>query len=173
MPQPGIMITDGGPHPADAWAAQSASHIASLIRVDGASTSPAALAGRRALPRFEVDLADALEKFHAGHQNNERNHLKTSDERLNAPHVHRDELDAEVQVVVNIAKKTPFAEHFSKPETLRVVREILHNHICTVQSIERHWHADRKLAANEGNEHVHRFHMARTAKRQDDPITYT
>ena len=168
-----IMTTNGGAHPADAWSAQTAAHIVSMIRVDNSSTSSDAKLARRALPRFEVDLADALERRYESHQLSERAALAERDERLNEALVQHKELDAEVALVMEVAKKTPFAAHFADPNTQRVVRDIIQNHLASAQHIERHWHCDRKLAANERNEHVDRFHAGRVAVRHEEPVSMT
>ena len=141
----GILITNGGVHPADKWAAHTAAQIADLIQVDEASESPEAGAARRAKPRFELDLADALESHHRGIQESERAALVSGGaERLDAPlAVKTDDLDEAVSAVEEAAEGTPFEAHFTDPQVQDVVRQIVGTHFATVMSIERSWHADR------------------------------
>ncbi len=151
------MITDGGPHPADKWSAMTASHVCSMVRVNQNSESAAAKAARRALPRFELELADALESHHANFQRDERSRLESGSERLNQPYVAHADLDAQVAAVVEVARKTPFAEHFAKPEVQAAVRDVIQNHVASAQHVERKWHCDRQVAAGRSNKHVEAF----------------
>lgn len=155
--QTGILTTNGGPHPADKWAAVSAAHIVSMIKIDQNSTSPAATAARRALPRFELELADALEPHHQMFQDTERKALSASNEHLGTPWVQHSEIDEQCAAVAKLASKTPFAAHFATPEVQAVVRDILQNHIASVQHIERKWHCDRAMATNKIDDHVAAF----------------
>lgn len=143
----GILITNGGPHPADKWAAESAAHIADLIQINEASESPEAVAARKAKPRFELDLADALEGHHKTIQTQERAALdEHGAQRYGhsvdpAEHV-PETVDEAIACVAEVAAGTPFAEHFTKPDTVAVVRSILMQHFATAMQIERSWHRD-------------------------------
>lgn len=146
--QPGIMITNGGPHPADKWAAQSAAQIAALIQVDEASDSDEARAARRAKPRFELDLADALEDHHDSVQSGERNALdehghSRHEHSLDPAEHHEATLEDAMADVAKVAARYPqFADHFARPEVEAVVKSIIASHFATAMHVERSWHRD-------------------------------
>ena len=144
---PGLLVTDGGPHPADKWAATTAAHITSMIQIDQNSPSITAKAARRALPKLELDLAEMLEGHHDLYAKSEREHIeRTGGARLNHEYVKHEDLDAEVADVMRICRETPFAAHFADPHVQYVVRSILQSHFASNQHIERSWHADKNPA---------------------------
>lgn len=139
-----ILITNGGSHPADKWARQTARQIAALIEVDEHSTSDMAVAARKALPRFEVDLANALETHHAGVQGEHRDLLAVAPAEVHGSPFLEDEtsLSAAVKEFSTVVASTPFADWGSAPATLMVVRGIIGSHMATIQHIERKQHID-------------------------------
>jgi hypothetical protein len=143
----GIMITNGGPHPMDKWAAETASNIAGLIQIDDASDSDAARVARRAKPRFELDLADVLELHHTRIQQAERAALKdVGSLRYDMPFAIGDDLmSAAVDDVAKAAVGTPFEEHFKEPQVQSVVRGIIGTHFASIMDIERQIHADNVI----------------------------
>lgn len=148
MPRPRIMITDGGPHPADKWAAVTAAEICDLIQIDEHSTSAEAAAARKAKPRLELELIDLLETFHANLQAHERERLEAEgDGRLTKPLAPDDGvIDTPEEVadgVAKVAEDTPFAAHFALSEVKAVVTAIVADHTVRSIDIERSWHADR------------------------------
>lgn len=170
--QPGVMITNGGPHPADKWAAMTASHIAGLIAIDEASTSPPAVAARKAKPRFELALAELLEVFHGNVQKRERDLLAAhGDAQLAKPIDPNDGvIDTPVEVAEAVAKAaadTPFAAHFALDQVKTVVAHIVDDHFGKVIDIERSWHADRHPASATAQAYViaRREHGPRNAHR--------
>jgi hypothetical protein len=159
----GIMITDGGPHPADKWASTTAEQIGDLIEIDAKSTSPEAIAARKAKPRFILDLADALEKHHQAHIDHAKSQLAAlgiafanpTIHSINAPH--QGILDAAMSDVTSVANNTPFAAHFNDPNVQKVVRGIVGSHFTSSMHIEKSWAVDRHIASGAASEHTHAF----------------
>lgn len=144
--QVGVMITNGGPHPPDKWAAQTARSICDLIQIDEAADSAEAKTARKAKPHLELDLADVLEEMHRQNQDNERAKLgEEGDARLSKPliQLQSDAVENGLAMVVAVTASTPFAAHFALPQVQAVVRNILAQHCANAMHIERSWHADR------------------------------
>lgn len=174
-----LMITDGGPHPADKWASITAAEICDLIQVDEKSASETAAKARIAKEKLRVDLAQALLGHHHSVQQNERTmiekhgHARLShslDPRDHVPQTLTEALDA----VLKCMEGTPFSEHFSQEKNKAAVLGILGSHFATTMHIERHWHADGKKVSAQGavtdnpghdddNEHVVAFNAKRSA----------
>lgn len=142
----GILITDGGPHPADKWAALTAKTICDLLQVDENSVTPLAVAARKAKPRLQLDLADALEAVYLANQEDEQARVKKNIDNGALPAIDPTDgphLDAAMAALINAAKPTPFAGHFGVPEVTTAVRNILAQHLGDISHIEHSWHADR------------------------------
>jgi hypothetical protein len=159
-----IMVTNGGPHPAEKWAEVSANEIGALIQID--PNSPIASFAEEGKTQFVDKLKTALAGTHGEVQAHEREQIKQHGvarlSHLLDPTNHaRDGLAA----VVAAAQGTMFQGHFAKPETQEYVLQVLAQHKGTVMDIERSWHADRTLAdAGKGHEHdeCRAYHQART-----------
>lgn len=145
----GILVTDGGPHPADKWAAETAAEIMSLVKVEDNSASPEAVAVRKAKPRLELDIADALEKHHQAHIDREKQCLETEgDCRLNHDYDQCPEnFKAAVEAVVTAARAygEPFLSAFSSENGQALVANAIRVHFASAAHVERSWHADSKL----------------------------
>jgi hypothetical protein len=137
----GIMITNGGPHPADKWAEQTAERIVDIIQVE--ATSPVYDAALAAKAAFKDAIAAGLELHHDDAQTHERGQLDLGGERLNHDLDPTAHLDAAVQAVLDAAKGTMFELHFAKPQVRDFVRSTVGSHLATVMHIERSWHADK------------------------------
>lgn len=145
-----FLVTNGGPHPADKWAAVTAKEISDLIKVDASSDSPQAVEARRALPRFALDLADAIEGLHAQVQQSARNPAaaaakgwfgrKAAPADGERPGLDTASVEAALAAVVNVSASTPFAAHFAQSHVQDVVRRILAQHMTTIVDLE-HRHA--------------------------------
>src|SRR4051812_44528638 len=115
----GVISTDGGAHPADKWAAMTANQVVAMVQIDETSASPAAVAARKAKPRLQLAIADAIEPIYVGVLSFERAALtKNGDARLFAPvhpQVHgnlTDEVTEAVAAIQGLTDATPFAAHF-------------------------------------------------------------
>ena len=142
--QVGILITDDGPHPPEAWAEVTANEI---IRIG--SQSPEALL--READAFKAKLIEILTVHHGRVQAGERGaiqehgHARLGHDIEPMQHVDEDP----VQEIVNAAKGTSFAGHFAKEETQEYLQRLLANHFATAMHIERSYHADRNPRAKE------------------------
>lgn len=132
----GVMITNGGTHPPEKWAEQTAAQI---IQISKEAIGDAAMAARK----LELRMLDVLEAAHAEVQASEKQHIKNLGLALleqdidPTPHVQKP-LDA----LVEAAKGTPFEEHFSKPEIKDYLRRVLGQHFGTAMHIERSTYGD-------------------------------
>lgn len=159
-----VMATDGGVHPPDKWAANTAESIGDLIEVKENSDSPNAVAARKAKPRLILNIADVMEDFHANLAKRERAKLAAGgDEALLTPLDPNDgiidTLDEAVAAIVKAASSTPFEAHFALPEVQAVVRGIVERDFVLAMDIERSWYAD----ARAGSATVQRYRALRAA----------
>lgn len=149
-----LMITNGGPHPADKWADVTVGVILDLIQISDNSVSPEAMAARQAKRDLRPKLFDALIGHHSAVQHKERESLKAIKSAKAAgehcdgkhdPHAHG-ETEATCDMVCGLLADTPFAAHFAKPEVEAVVHQIIKQHTVNAMHIERRWHHDRLTA---------------------------
>lgn len=157
----GVMTTDGGPHPADKWAAETAGEIMSYVKVDDSSDTPEAAAVRRAKPRLELDIAEVLEQYHDENIEAERDALADEgNERLLKPYAVDEEVVRKAALsVVKVAEKygEPFASSFASQPAIAIIASAIRVHFRTAHDVERGWHADRAWRAGDIDEHVKRF----------------
>lgn len=157
----GVMVTDGGPHPADLWARETAAEIMSYVKVSDSADTPEAKLVRRSKPRLELDIADVLEDHHDCNIEDERAKIaEHGDERLHhdcGPHC--DHVAGAVAGVVECAKDygEPFASAFDSENGRSIIERAIKVHMATAMHIERGWHADRQMATGEASHHVRRF----------------
>lgn len=133
--QPKVMITDGGPHPADKWAELSVSDILSIQ-----GESETAQAGRK----LELKLLDVFEDWYQGVLNDERDQIHTlGDGYLTLP-CNGDEHSTDVLIrdVLNAAKGTQFEAHFARPDYAERIKAVVRHHVALLQDVESGWHAD-------------------------------
>lgn len=133
--QPKVMITNGGPHPAEKWAELS---VADIIQL-GDSDSDQNKAGRK----LELKLLDVFEDFYDFVLAEERDQVKQLGDKYLALPINGDEhsTDTLVKNVLAAADGTPFAVHFS--EQTERIREVVRHHVAVLQGVESGWHADR------------------------------
>lgn len=135
----GVLITNGGPHPADKWAEATASHIVDIAdHVAGEK--------RGAAVKLQAAIIDILEAAHGDVQTGEREAIKAhGHDRLQHPvnpgdHV---DIDATVQQIIAAASGTPWQADFTAPEMADHLKALLMSHFATNLHIERAWDADR------------------------------
>lgn len=137
------MVTNGGSHAPEKWAAESAAQITDVIVIEPTSIAFDAMTTAKA--SFEADVETALVGIHDTVQSHEVSALdKHGTDRL----VHDlapedDHINAAVAAVTAVADKTMFAAHFRKPEVQAFIRSTLGSHFATVKHIERSWVADK------------------------------
>ena len=137
----GVMVTNGGPHPPDMWADQSADRIVDLIKI--APTFPKydeAMQQRNILRQM---IRDTMLEHHQTVQEVARSNLAVGANHMIPAGA---ALGEAVRVVQQATVGTMFEEHFHKPEIAKVVEDTLRNHLNTVAHIEHSWHRDRQGA---------------------------
>lgn len=145
-----VMVTSGGPHPADRWAEVTANTIVDTLLVDAApdDVSPQAATARAAKRKLRNDLFDIFNSHHQTVQDVERAEnakcKKPADAaaRVIAPHDPAPHMGIMDQVNAAFAA-TPFSDHLAKPEVQQVVQTIVGQHTVDVMHIERRWHHDK------------------------------
>lgn len=135
--QPKIMITNGGPHPAEAWAELTAGEI---IQIAEDNSSDMAKAGRR----LELKIIDVLEGFYVNVQAAEEAHLDADgDGRLESPLDGKEHDPTEVvSGIAAAAAGTPFASHFARPDVAQRIRDVVAHHAGLAMDVSRSWYAD-------------------------------
>ena len=163
----GVMATNGGPHPSDKWAEETAGEIIAYVVIEDAPTDDDAAremkrAARRSRMRLEADIVDAVEGHHHDNIVRERSRLeKHGNARLNAAY-DDDGVELAVQAVVDCAQKYPiYAAAFASDNGREIIRNAIRTHFATAAYIERSYHADRVLAAGEVDDDVKHFHARR------------
>jgi hypothetical protein len=131
-----VMITDGGPHSAGAWAQVTAQHIAPLNPNLGGSRYIQAL-------KLQSAIAEALTPHHAKVQSDEREKLAKGHEHLLTELDADPHINAALDTITNAARDSEWEAHFSSDEVQRAIRHELGVHFRSVQHIERSWHIDR------------------------------
>lgn len=145
-----IMITNGGPHPADKWAEVTTEAILDLIQVASDSDTPEAAAARKAKRDLRPVLFDILNDAHALVQGHERGELASKGiarckaNLADADAVHSPGVMKKIKTAL---AATPFKDHFAKPEVIAVIRTIVGQHIANNMHTERCWHQDRTAKA--------------------------
>lgn len=140
--QVGIMITNGGPHPPEMWASQSADRIVDLIEVEPTFPKYAEALQQKNVLRDMI--RDTMLEHHQAVQNGARKRLAASGE-TDPSHV-ESVLSEAVGIVQRASQGTMFEAHFQQPEVMKVVEDTLRNHLNTVVHIEHSWHRDRQGA---------------------------
>jgi hypothetical protein len=144
-----MLITNGGPHPADKWADLTTETILEMIAVaDDADTAEAqnARAAKRSLRPI---LFDIFNGHHEDVQQGERVDLKAIKDHGEAcAHCEKkyelhDGVAITLQNVNAALSATPFAAHFAQAHVQAVLQQIIGQHTVNVQHIERSWHRDR------------------------------
>lgn len=143
-----IMVTDGGPHPAGAWAQVTAQHIAPI--------APDMTGARYvAATRLQLAIADALEPHHSVVQAAERAALDAvGHAHLSTPLDPEPHLDDALRAIVAAAKGTEWEAHFGDPAVLAAIRHELAVHFRSSMHVERSWHVDRHQATSPGDPHI-------------------
>lgn len=140
----GVMTTNGGSHPVEKWAAESAAQIVDVIVIDPDSIVFETVAAAKS--KFQELLKETLVEDHACVQAHEvaaiteHGHARLSYDL----EPEEDHLTQAVDAVQSLADATMFGPHFRKPEVRTFVRSTLRSHFTTVKQIERSWYADNK-----------------------------
>jgi len=132
----GVMITNGGTHPPEKYAAMTAGQI---IQIGQNAAGAAAVIGRR----MELKILDILEEAHSELQSIEKAAIaQFGSDVLTAnidPSVH---VDKPLAAIIETAKNTPYEAHFALETTRDYLRRLLLQHFGTAMHIERKTFAD-------------------------------
>lgn len=140
-----LMVTNGGPHPADKWASLIASQVAGLIVIDDNSTSDAAVAARKAKPRLSIAISESIEPIVADACKAERQAVESGVITVrHAPFSVDIAVDQGMSAVSAEVENTPFKDAFETPEVLQAIRRVIHQNIIDAANIERSWALDAK-----------------------------
>lgn len=139
-----LMVTNGGPHPADKWADTTTEAILDLIQIDDDSTSPQAAAARQVKRELRGTLFNIFMPHFDGVQSKERGDLKKA-KVSKVQERYSDEVKAHFEggimaQVEQALAATPFAGHFAKAEVHDVLFRIVGQHTANALHIERQWH---------------------------------
>lgn len=145
-----MLITDGGPHPADKWAEVTIDAILDLIDIKTDSVSPEAAEARQIKRDLRPKLFDILNAHHDGVQKHHRGVLdkakKPQVDQVIDVEPHMDGADAVLSLLASLPQTT-VGLHFASEHVRNVVRSIVGQHTADVIDIERKWHKDRLEAA--------------------------
>lgn len=131
-----VMITDGGPHPASAWAQVTAEHIAPI--------GPDVIGERRAAAlKLQAAIMLAVTPHHIAVQEGERSKLAADANHIMKEPDPEPHLDGAVAAIQSAAKGTEWEAHFQDSAVAAMIRQEVGSHFATVQHIEKSWHADR------------------------------
>ena len=137
----GVMITNGGTHPPEKWAEQSADQIIDAIQLEPTYVAyEAALQGKNLL---RDKVRDALVGLHGQVQSKERGYLQASSGHLAEPLDPSDHIDEALAAVNAAIAGSMFASHYAKPDTQLYIKNVLASHFSSSMHIERSWHADK------------------------------
>jgi len=135
----GIMITNGGAHPAGKWAEATAARIIQT-GIPGMGDAPA---GAR---KFEIAIIELLEGHHAAVQEGERGKIaEIGHDRLLHPldpNEHRS-IEQVADEIIAASKGAALEPHFAAPEVRQYVLDCIATDFGTSIQVERRYHADR------------------------------
>ena len=132
----GILITDGGPHPADKWAVFIAERIVPTDNVKIGSRPALAL-------RLQLAVAEAIEDDFAKIQADEQQKLAADPEHLFSPHETDTYVSTMMMDIATCAAGSPWEDHYKSPVVQDEIRSLLTQHVKDTMHIERSWHTDR------------------------------
>jgi hypothetical protein len=137
MNQVGILVTSGGSHPPEKWAAASAGQI---IQIAAEAAGEQAIEGRR----LELKMLDILERHHGLVQDEEKQGLeKFGVDRYSHPIDVKERVDSAFDEILAASKGTIFEKHFMQENVQEHVKEVLRKDMTTEVEIERSWHKSR------------------------------
>ena len=137
-----ILITNGGPHPAEKWAAATAKMICNLIQIDPQSSVAAQANADKSA--FESAITQRLIAMHHKIQAQERTALSDDAAHINSPIDPRPFANQAVTEVASAAANTLFEPDFARPEVRAFVFETTGQIYLDSIVVERKWFADAK-----------------------------
>ena len=135
------MITNDGPHSAETWAENTASHIVTISKSVSGEHRGSAI-------KLQALVIDILIEHHITVQLGERSKIiEHGVARLQHPMTPDDHvsLDDVISQIVAAAKGTPWEADFNTAEFAAKLATLLTDHFMHSAYIERSWHADRNM----------------------------
>jgi hypothetical protein len=130
-----FVMTSGGPHPPDVWAAITTAQIIQI----------AARAQNGQGSALRLEILDILEAAHKCVQDTERVLLaQRGNARLAEPLDPRSYIGPAMMGILRAAEGSEFAEHFAQEHVRNYLYQLLGNHFATTMDIERRWHVARQ-----------------------------
>lgn len=155
--QVGIMITNGGPHPAFKLAQMT---VDQLVQINDGASEEARLAGES----LRGMMALVLEKHHGMFQLDQRKKLKEDPALLSGKVTQvSNAVEEALKELLTVVADTPFADHFAKADIQEYVRGVVTRLFNINADIERSWFADRNPDLPEAKT----FKQVRAAREQD------
>ncbi len=137
-----IMVTNGGPHPADKWADTTTEALLNLIQVPDDSVTAEAAQARQIKRDLRGQLFDVLMAHHDGVQKEHRKGLAKLKVCQKSKQLDVTAYMDTADEVLALFATTPFATHFAQEHVGDVVRQIVGQHTADVIHIERCFHSD-------------------------------
>lgn len=141
----GILVTNGGTHSPEKWAAESAAQLVDIIQINENSIV------FESMTKAKTELEKSIENILVLHHDTVKAHEITAIDEQGFDRLghtldpEADHLEAAVSDVQIAADNTMFGTHFRKPEVEKFIRSTLGSHFATVRQIERSTHADKHL----------------------------
>lgn len=142
---PIVLVSNGGPHPPDRWAAVAASLISARIVIDECAITPEAAEARKAKRRFNVAVAEALEPAFLAVADAEKNAVQGNSKIKRHDQFNVEKYVAEgVKTVSACAIGTPFEAAFQIAAARQLIQNILSQNFIDAANIARSWSLDAK-----------------------------
>lgn len=149
----GILITNGGPHPAEKWAIYVAERIVPTDNVTIGDRPMQALA-------LQVAVAKAISDDFEKAQSEEKSRLFNDSNHLNNDYDVDLYVEPMMQDIVSCAKGTPWEAHYNSADVQNEIRSMLRSHVWDTLHIERMYHADANPDMAPAREYKARFNAA-------------
>lgn len=132
-----VLISDNGPHSADAWANAAAEHIFAI--------SPDIAAGRLIeAKRVQIGIAMALLPLFKGAMAAERDNLQENEDHSDkALSVDTAAVAYIIKEIVALAGQSPWKDQLGSLAWITQATKDVTSFLNSVQQIERFWHADK------------------------------
>lgn len=143
----GVMITNGGPHPASKLAAAT---VQQLVQIGPDATLSQQVLGEELKAKFQA----LLERRFAEAQKGEQDELKVDAKRLLtrlAPD--EDYVNGVVAEMLTLTDGTEFTSHFLEPHVQEYIRNVVRQMFKISMEVERGWFADRNPDKAEAKEY--------------------
>jgi hypothetical protein len=132
-----FMVTNGGTHPPEKWALETAEHLVSIgPDVDGPTLMAAT--------RVKMNIANALVESYADIQTTEKSKLASDPDATHASPlgVPDDHLNVIVGKIKEQLANSPWSDMAQDEDAHTLIANHVHGHLMEQQAIERSWHLD-------------------------------